>query len=178
MKLYLIRHAWPQRDPNTPPETWPLSPAGRDQAKAIALPWAEIDVVASSPEPKAVETARLASGKDPVTDEDLREVERPWTPGYADALKQYFHGREPRGWESRSIAVSRGLDAIRRHAEGRATVVFSHATLLTLIVAELEGVAPDFERWLDVGYAGWCEIDWPEGRIVRPFERPAEDRRR
>ena len=172
MKLFLVRHAWPQRDSRTPPETWPLSETGRQQAKRVPLPWEEIDVVVSSPEPKALETARLASGREPTHDEDFREVERPWTAGYADALREYFEGREPRGWESRSIAVSRGLDAIGRHATGRALAIFSHATLLTLMVAEIERTTPTFDRWLDVGYAEWCEIEWPRGSVLRPFTRP------
>jgi broad specificity phosphatase PhoE len=170
MRLFLVRHAWPQRDPNTPPETWPLSPTGRSQASSIALPWKEIDVVVSSPEPKALETARLASGREPDHDEDFREVERPWTPAYADALKEYFAGREPRGWEPRSVAARRGLDAVDRHAQGRAMALVSHATLMTLMISELQQIPPSFDTWLSIGYASFCEIDWAARRILRPFK--------
>ena len=173
MQVFLIRHAWPQRDPRTPPETWALSATGRSQSAAIALPWKEIDVVVSSPEPKALETARLAAGREPDHDEDFREVERPWTAAYADALKEYFAGREPRGWETRSVAARRGLDAIDRHAQGRAMAVFSHATLMTLMVSELLQSAPSFDTWLSIGYASFCELDWESRRVVRPFKPSA-----
>ncbi len=168
-RVFLVRHGWSDRNPATPPETWPLSDHGRRQAKALALPWEEIDVIVSSTEVKAIETARLSSGREPLIDPALDEVRRPWTPGFADALRDYFEGRVPAGWEEPQIAVGRAIDALERHASGRGAAFFSHASLLALMMAEIEGVPPSYDGWSQIRFAGWCEIDWPSRRIVKPF---------
>lgn len=169
IRLFLVRHGWSDRDPATPPESWPLSEHGRRQAKALALPWDEIGTIVSSTETKAIETATLASGREPLIDPSLDEVRRPWTPGFSDALRAYFAGTIPPGWEEPQIAVGRAMDAIERHASDKGVAFFSHGSLLELVTAELQGVAPSYDRWSRIRFAGICEIDWPSRRIVKDF---------
>jgi broad specificity phosphatase PhoE len=158
-RVFLVRHAWPERNPRTPPESWPLSAEGRAQAKGIAVPWREVERVVSSPEPKAVETARIASGRDPVVERDFREVERPWTPGYADALRKYLSGEAVDGWETVEAATKRAVAALQRHASGGTAAVVSHATLLTLLLAHLEGRAATYDDWMGIGHGWWRDVE-------------------
>jgi len=64
-KVYLIRHAESQPDPNIPESEWPLSEVGKSQAEQLVeeLKDISIDVIASSPFPRALETLRPLSKK-------------------------------------------------------------------------------------------------------------------
>ncbi len=60
-RIYLIRHASPRVEPGNPASGWRLSPAGIEEANAlaeIARPWG-IDALYSSVEPKAQSTAGI-----------------------------------------------------------------------------------------------------------------------
>src|SRR5262245_49709663 len=65
--LILIKHATPMKDPDRPAHEWELSEDGRTQAVRLAkeLQTANfaIDVVATSDEPKAEETAQIIAAE-------------------------------------------------------------------------------------------------------------------
>jgi 2,3-bisphosphoglycerate-dependent phosphoglycerate mutase len=76
--LILVRHAQSAPDPALPNRDWPLSELGRQQAADLApvLKALGVDVLASSPFVRAVETLRPyadAAGLSIEVDEDLRE---------------------------------------------------------------------------------------------------------
>jgi len=77
-KVYLIRHAESRPDSNIPESDWPLSEVGKSQAEQLIEEFKDlsIDVIASSPFPRALETLRpLAKkrNKSILIENDLRE---------------------------------------------------------------------------------------------------------
>ena len=77
--LVLIRHAEVVVDPHAPSDTWRLSVDGAAKAAALAKHPAltGVELFATSPEPKAVATAKaVGRGRAVVVVEDLRELDR------------------------------------------------------------------------------------------------------
>ena len=79
--FYLLRHAEPEVDRYKPLNEWDLSAKGRRQAKETALStcFDDIDVVVSSFEKKAVQTAISISdklGKKIIRNKELNELNR------------------------------------------------------------------------------------------------------
>lgn len=131
----------PIPDPNLPPSQWTLSTDGRAAALSMRheLP-AEV-VLLSSPERKALETARLATGRAPVSDAGFREVDRPdepfdefsserrgaWIRGELDARH--------RGWETPSRAGRRFAQAVESHP-GNDLLIATHGMVLVAWLVE------------------------------------------
>ena len=120
-------------DPAQPSNEWPLSDAGRADARALVLPALP---ALTSPEPKARETASLAR-LDAVVDERLREVERPWSDDYQLLVERYLGGEDLVGWEPRATALARLHAAL----DGFDGVAVSHG----LAIALYAGLS--FEEW-------------------------------
>lgn len=64
-KLYLIKHAMPELDPNVPAPDWRLGARGRALSELLAqkLGAYPLDVIVSSVEPKAIETAQIVAAR-------------------------------------------------------------------------------------------------------------------
>jgi 2,3-bisphosphoglycerate-dependent phosphoglycerate mutase len=131
--LLLVRHAAVVVDPAVPSRDWRLSEDGRVAAAALSLPTGP---ALTSPEPKALETARLA-GLDARVDERLREVDRPWSSDYPALVERYLGGEEVPGWEPRTAAIER----MRAALDGFEGVAVSHG----LAIALHAGLS--FEQW-------------------------------
>ena len=153
--LYLIRHAPVELDPARPAPEWRLTEEGRALASRLATApdWRDVVLVASSPEPKALDTALpIAEAADAGlrVEHDLREAERPGTPvGTADEYRELVAAYlaapdEPvHGWEpAREVRerVRACIDGLRGEREGPLVVV-SHGLALSLY----SGLG--FEEW-------------------------------
>jgi broad specificity phosphatase PhoE len=155
--LILVRHAAPEIAPGVPPRQWRLSEAGRAGAAALAEQIAPYRPAASiaSPEPKALETARILARRLELAvevDPDLAEHRRPELPFVSrdefEARMRSLFARPAApffGGESADQARARFTAAIGRHA-ARPLLVGTHATVLSLYVAERAGMDP-FELW-------------------------------
>jgi broad specificity phosphatase PhoE len=166
--LILVRHAQPQVDPATPAPQWPLSAEGRRAAAAVAeriAPFAPRAAI-SSPEPKALETARILAaplGLSVVADPGLAEHRRPDLPF---GSRETFEARmaaffaQPAtpffGGESADAAHARFVTALARHA-ARPLLVASHGTMITLYLSRLQGLEP---------FALWKSLALPEVFIL------------
>jgi broad specificity phosphatase PhoE len=77
-RLHLVRHARPLVDPAAAPHTWELDPAGLPDAAALATSLRLPTVAAwySSPEPKAVGTARRLTDRPVAVIDELAEHRR------------------------------------------------------------------------------------------------------
>ena len=149
--LILVRHGRPLIDPDAPPTTWPLCPEGRDAVARLAAriaPYAP-SAVASSPEPKARETAEIiagALGLKVELDEGLHEHKRP---ALAFGTEEAFRARiaqvfaEPAkavaGGESVDQACARLAKALAEHP-ARPLVAVTHGTVLSHYVARALGL--------------------------------------
>lgn len=178
--LYLVRHAGVVLDEGAPAREWGLSEAGRADATLLAAApvWRDLSLVATSPEPKARETARpiaRAAGIQLREEADLREVGRGRIPivsreSYEQMVNHYFCS-EPEGWEPREQATSRIVDCIRSlHAgSGGPVCVVSHGLLLSLYVASLEQRRPTIEEWRRVALPAVAMVDLERGSVFSPF---------
>ena len=158
MVLYLVRHGRPILDPTIPASTWVLDPEHEHLVADLAAraPWPDDAVWFTSPEPKAVRTAFLLTGRDVPVVKNLREHDRSgtgWVPDFADVVREAFatpYTEVRPGWEPISRTRSRVVDAVRQIVKehpGRDVVLVGHGTAWTLLAAELTGTEPDLERW-------------------------------
>jgi broad specificity phosphatase PhoE len=154
--LLLVRHSAPALDPAVPSHEWPLSEEGRRRCGPLAERIAAYrpDVLVSSPEPKARETAELIAGPlglDVQFHEGLRETARR-TVGWLTraqielGIKALFDRPDEivYGEETASAALARFEAAVAGLPE-RAVVV-THGAVLSLYVAARTGRDP-FELW-------------------------------
>ncbi len=161
-RLVLVRHAptVPQAGVNS--AQWELDRSATELTNRLARQMAArtpVDLVVTSHEPKAVGTGRTlaaALGVRSLTAPDLEEHHRKRTALMEEAewqrtIKRFFgsphvllFGQET-GAEARR-RFERGLRAVQeQHADKRLAVV-SHATVITLLLAGPNGVAP-YELW-------------------------------
>lgn len=155
--LWLIRHGRPRIDPKVPPHAWLLAPdsagivALRDQLPSTAT-WL------SSPEPKALGTARLLTDGSVTVVDDLREAVRParWFDDASDfesvVRRSVLVPDVPAadGWEPVSATRAR-VDAavgelLAAHPDGDVAAV-GHGTAWTLLVSSLTQQPPDLDAW-------------------------------
>lgn len=160
--LILVRHSLPEIQAGVPAREWRLSEEGRARcrplAKEIAARFAPV-AIASSDEPKAVETAELtaaALGLSVEIEPDLREHERPSGLMLSEAAFQatiagfFSHPQElVYGGETASEALSRFSTGIARLLATRPVgdiVVVTHGTVMSLYCASRTGDDP-FTLW-------------------------------
>jgi broad specificity phosphatase PhoE len=165
--LLLVRHSAPELDPTVPSHEWRLSEEGRRRCGPLAERVAAYrpDVLVSSPEPKARETAELIAvplGLDVQFHEGLRETARR-TVGWLrrDQLELGIKALFDRpdqivfGEESANAALAR-FEATVAELPERAVVV-THGTVLSLYVAARTGRDP-FEFWRSLELPDLVEV--------------------
>jgi|GEM_PF-1025046 len=138
--VMFIRHAEPFVEPDRPPAEWQLSLRGKGLSYGLGARLAPRGLrrLVTSPEEKARATATVLAevlGVSVVTDDRLREVQRPWTDGnFADVVACYLHGDLIEGWEPIEQVVSR-LEAFlaSRPSDGPIGVV-THGTAMTCLL--------------------------------------------
>lgn len=159
--MFLVRHGRPRVLEDRAAHDWPLDPAGLGDVDSLARSGLIPPPAAwySSPEPKALDTARrLTTGPVTVVDE-LREHVRGVTPWFDDpaawraTVRRVFDvPEEPAlpGWEPLAQTRARLLPAVRRILERHPAddvVLAGHGTAWTLLRSELTGTAPDLDAW-------------------------------
>jgi broad specificity phosphatase PhoE len=154
--LYLVRHGRPLVDPAVPAAQWRLDPTARSAIDVLRGSLPRSAAWFSSPEPKALDTAKLLTDA-PVTVLDaLAEQHRStlWYDdheSFKDAVVRAFaspHEAAAPGWEPLDLTRERLVPVVRRiigeHAE---VVLVGHGTAWTLLVSELTGRTPDLYAW-------------------------------
>jgi len=165
--VIFIRHAEPLVEPDQPPAKWQLSLRGKALSHELGASLAPTGLrrIITSPEEKARETATVLAevlGVNVITDDRLREVQRPWTDdNFADLVARYLHGDRIEGWEPVEQVVSR-LEAflLSRPSEGPIGVV-THGTAMSCLLGG--GDSADRARfWSDLtmpdAWAFWGEV--------------------
>lgn len=178
-RLTLVRHGRPVVDPALPASSWQLDADAVAEVRALPEP---VGSWFSSPEPKALATARELTGSDVTTVRDLREAER--TAVWMDDPAQ-FHlvvrrafadpGCAPvLGWEPLTMTRQRVVAAVRgllAQTPGDVVLV-GHGTAWTLLVADLTGNQPDLASWTHMRMPDLATLDIsPDGpaRLVRSW---------
>jgi broad specificity phosphatase PhoE len=139
---------------------------------ALRLDVGRTDVIATSDETKALETARIVAevnGGEVVVDARLREVSRPWVPNdYQELATTWLTGRRLEGWESQESVLQRmseAIDDILAPVDSVALVV-SHGLAMATFVASLIGVEP-VTFWTDLRLPDAWWVDLETGRLDR-----------
>lgn len=174
-RLHLVRHGAPLPDPALPGSQWRLDPAGAGDLRALrdsgSLPagarWF------SSPEPKALGTARALTDTPVEVVPELREHEREATPWFDDpaewraVITRMFERPDASalpGWEPLARTRDRVVPAVRRLLAahpGEELVLAGHATAWTTLRAALRGAQPDIDWWASLGLPDHRVIDVP-----------------
>jgi broad specificity phosphatase PhoE len=180
--LHLVRHGQPDMQRLLPAHEWRLAAGARRGMLALresrALPnsasWS------SSPEPKAVETARFLADSEIVTVHAFREQIRSvsWLESeaeYRNAVRTAFeHPQSPAlpGWEpldrTRGRVTSAVLHLVANASRPRLVAV-GHGTACTVLVSELTGSAPDLVAWENMRMPDHCVLDLRSRTLMRPW---------
>jgi len=181
-----VRHGRPRIDPDQPPATLPLDPEGVPDIERLRSSERLPDRARwfSSPEPKALGTARCLTDTDVTVVEDLREHERAVTPWFEDraefaALVARAFAEPDRscspGWEPLAATRERVLHAVRRilaEVPDDPVVLVGHGTAWTMLVSELTAEPPDLDAWAALAMpdlwvlrfrGGWSRVGHWEG---------------
>jgi broad specificity phosphatase PhoE len=180
--LHLVRHGQPDVQRLRPAHEWGLAEEAGKGMLALresgALPnsasWS------SSPEPKAVETARFLADGGIVTVDAFREQIRSvsWLESEAEyraAVRTAFeHPQAPAlpGWEPLSRTTERVTSAVLHliaNASRSRLVAVGHGTAWTVLVSELTGSAPDLDAWEAMRMPDHCALDLRSRRLIRPW---------
>lgn len=181
--LYLITHAHTQQDKDVDSTGWALSPAGGEQARALARLsfWAEVDRVVVSSEAKTRLTVGplLAERNLPLTVEPrFDELRRgsDWVGDYAGRVAAAFAHpeRSAGGWERADDALARfreGIDALRVAYPQETIALVGHGLTFSLFRAWLLGKSRvDFADWRALFFCALAQVGWPDLTLVRDFE--------
>ncbi len=156
--LHLVRHGRPLIDDGRPASQWELDPGSEPAVRALAARLPRAAAYFSSPEPKAVATARILAGDAFVVVPGLSEQERggAWVSDFSGTVRRAFERPEVsvhEGWEPVALTQRRVSQEVRRilteHAE-QELVLVGHGTAWTMLVAELTVTEPNFDRWADL----------------------------
>ena len=174
--LILVKHALPQIDPMVPANQWRLSEEGQcfSQVLAQKLAQYELDLIFSSVEPKAIETADIvatALEKRVEVVEDLHEHDRN-NVGFLEKKKfeasvaQFFNQPDllTFGDETADQAhhrFSRAVMGIIEKYADKNIALITHGTVLTLFVSRLVGVEP-FAFWKGLELPSWVVLSHPD----------------
>ena len=171
-KLYLIKHSMPELDPNVPAPDWHLGERGRALSELLAqkLSAYPLDVIVSSIEPKAIETAQIVAArldKPHEIAEGLHEHERrnePFTTRekFETRVAEFFAkpGELVLGSETANQAYARFTNAINRVLEKypqKNIAVVAHGTVISLFVARVQPMP--FEFWKRLGLPSIVVLD-------------------
>jgi len=178
--LILVKHSVPDMIGERPANTWHLSEEGRLRARQLAeeLKRFEPEIIFSSDEPKAEETAEIVAtyhGLKTQVMPNLHEHDRSNVPylsldAFETSIRNLF--REPDrlvfGNETADQAHARFYQAIHsilnEHA-GKTVVVVAHGTVISLFVSRLTG-SSDMELWRKLGLPSYVAIDLHSSTLI------------
>ena len=175
-RIVLVRHSLPEIDPSVPAREWHLSDEGRARSLSLAKRLAayDLDVLVSSVEAKAVETAQIVARHLNLPFEivaGLQEHDRSNVvgldrAGFHRAVARLFaHPNEPVfGAETAAQAGQRFVSALHgvleQHPDANVAAV-THGTVLSLYLAATVGLDAH-ALWQQLGQPCFAVLSLPE----------------
>ena len=171
-RLILVKHSLPEIDPSVPAKEWVLSDEGRQRARILGkrLGRYNLDRIFGSAEPKAMETAEIASNYLNIPSEiveGLHEHER-GNVGFLEkerfeqSIRRFY--KQPSelafGEETAESAHDRFSKAVRKLTDrcSRENVaIVTHGTVLSLFVSRNSELEP-FALWKKLGLPSWVVL--------------------
>jgi broad specificity phosphatase PhoE len=178
--LILVKHSQPEIVETIPATEWVLSQEGKTRAYRLGerLKLFSPEVVISSSEPKAVQTARIISqsvGLPVQTMEALREHDRSNTSfltkqEFASRIQEFFERPDELvfGSETADQAHDRFSSAVKsilHEVPDQTFLIVAHGTVISLFVARLTGVSA-FSLWAELGLPSFVVVDMRSNLIV------------
>lgn len=185
--LLLVKHSLPEVIPTIPASQWKLSPVGRVRCEALAERIASYvpEMVISSIEPKAIETAQLAArqlDKPFRTFADLHEHDRTGVQflgreEFESTVRKFFEHPDQlvMGTETANQArerFSKALISIEAEYPDKNLMVVSHGTVITLFVEKIAGLEP-FSFWKGLDLPAFLVFSLPGYKLVKTVESVA-----
>ena len=178
--LILVKHSVPQIMQEMPARDWNLSELGRARAEQLAqlLTQYEPEVIISSQEPKAKETAEIITRIHKLSHhvvEDLHEHDRSNVPFLAQdkfqaSIHEFFQkpdelvfGRETA--DQAHARFYRSVHSILNEHTGKTVVIVTHGTVISLFVSRLTG-SSDFEIWNMLGLPSFIAIELHSNTLI------------
>lgn len=182
MKKYLIlvKHSLPEIIGNVPARDWTLSQEGRARARRLAelLISFKPDVIISSAEPKARETAKIiaeAHQCELEVIEGLHEHDRSNVPYLAAdefqaSVNQFFQKPDQHvfGKETADQAHARfakAVNSVLGAHTGKSVAIVAHGTVIALFVSRLLGIS-DLLLWKEMGLPAFLVLDMETNMLV------------
>ena len=171
--LILVKHSLPQIEEDRPANTWKLSPEGKLRANRLAEELENFmpEVVVSSPEPKAQETAGILASHfqlDMQILTDLREHDRSnvsFLPKDVFQVSMYDFFQNPDalvfGEETANQAYTRfyrAVHSILSECRDKTVILVTHGTVISLFVSRLTG-SSDLQLWQQLGLPSFIAMD-------------------
>lgn len=178
--LVLVKHSLPLVDPGVPAREWRLSDEGRVRSRILGeeLDRFDLDLVVSSDEPKAVETAEIAArvlNASVEIVEGLHEHER-CNVGFLE--KERFERSVERffcrpadlvfGEDTADEAhdrFSKAVNGLSDRFRCEKIAIVTHGTVLSLFVSRISELEP-FALWKRLGLPSWVALSRPDFRVV------------
>ncbi len=169
--FYMLRHGETQFTREKTAHEWSLSPNGISKVREVAETgcFDDIDIIVSSMEEKALQTAMLIANrvqKEISVNFDLGEHDRRNSgfleqSEFNETIQFAFNNMDQskRRWETTKDALERFTKAITeidsKH-EDKNILVVSHGTVLSLYFANQMGVMEEvYDRWKNIDYCNW-----------------------
>ena len=183
-KLVLVRHSLPEINPTVPASRWHLSKVGRHRCEPLAERLMNYDLraLASSVEPKAVETAEIVGdllGLTPNVVEGLHEHERDQVgflprADFEEKISDFF--RSPQelvfGSETADQAHTRFSGALRNVVETQIAgnmAMITHGTVISLFISRSTGIDA-ISFWKRMKLPAFVVLLLPELRLLDVYE--------
>lgn len=179
--LILIKHSIPEITYGVPANQWQLSQEGirrcRNLAQAL-MPY-DLDIIRSSHEPKAQQTAQFVAeylGLSTTTFPDLHEHLRNDVPildqhKFEESVQRLFnHPNELVFGEERAVDAShrfdRAVSQLLTQYPEKNIAIFAHGTIISLYVARHHPI-DQYSLWKRLGLPSFIVLSTPEAEIVK-----------
>lgn len=178
--LILVKHSLPKIVEYGPAREWNLSEEGQIRAQQLAgkLNRYQPEVVISSIEPKARETAEIVARKyklEPHIVDGLHEHDRSKTSylsedDFKTAIREFFENASALvfGSETADECHARFRQAVHSvldHHGDKTIVIFAHGTVISLFVSRITGIS-DLFLWHELGLPSFVVIDIQSNSLV------------
>jgi 2,3-bisphosphoglycerate-dependent phosphoglycerate mutase len=180
-KVYVIRHAQVQIDPQLPPHEWQLSDEAERSVQELVMKhtWTGVSAIYHSPERKAADTAAIIGdllGLPTKVCPNLRELEMKTGFLSGDEFRrrvaEYLSGGNDPDFEDYNVAQKRivnCLQAIIEAEAGKSVAVVSHGRILTVLYSYLLGHRLGEKEWQSIGLPDLSVINLETNTIESGF---------
>ncbi|MXX93311.1 MAG: histidine phosphatase family protein [Chloroflexi bacterium] len=177
-RLVLVKHSMPDIDPSKPASTWRLGNVGRYRAGVLATKLRSFspELIWSSREPKAVETASIVARTFDVTVrladglEEHHRDEVPYLPKreFENTVEAFFHHSDQLvlGSETAKQACERFTASIENVMKTgqKDIIVITHGTVISLYAASVAKVH-SMSLWHQLGLPSYVVLTLPSMKI-------------